>query len=34
MKKFLLVIIFFFNFSNNLYSEEIMILKLKDGDVD
>ena len=34
MKKFILFTILIFYFSNNLYSEEIMILKLKDGNVE
>ena len=34
MKKFYKFILIFFFFFNNLYSEDIMIMKLKDGDVE
>jgi len=34
MKKIYLFILFFFFILNNLYSEDIMIMKLKDGDVE
>ena len=34
MKNIYILIFFFFFIFNNLYSEEIMIMKLKDGDVE
>ena len=34
MKKIYLFVLFFFFILNNLYSEDIMIMKLKDGDVE
>ena len=34
MKKFFIVLLFFSLFSNTVFSEEIMIMKLKDGDVE
>ncbi len=34
MKNIFIVLLFFILFSNKLYSEEIMIMKLKDGDVE